>query len=497
MTLPNGNGATLTNLPISEGDCGFFRDEKISENEVIEDDGDDDGDSIFDERCFQTGGAILDDSPWDEGESLNFRIQNTSPGQRLEEGDTVEIAVSSSRKVSASATTISFVPGREDEFLFPDDSAFPDESQLFRTVDIPLIGDVRLRESAPKPDAFYGDGVRAETEGVEGGLSSSLDNALNQTKTVSEPQINEVSGEFKSRRISNTLSLTYTTDSEGDVDLSEEITVEVNVESPIDEVQSLPIRLVVTGEGLPDTIVHDEDYYIVLDESGTRFPDPSPVPIENFSDSQRKPPTTFDRHLHATIDQLKNPSGDVLNAVRLSTIWGAVNSYFEDILNNLDEFGEIFSIPNLGELLPVPPNPIVYTWIEVALLTDGTKYVRIPDASLFPRHELYVDGAKQRTSGFITSEDATDGGYSARYNEDKNNVWEEFKRESDTGTGFVPYRSPHSLYINQFEESDTPDSFPGHPVMVYGEDGQGTPIGGELDIDEILGEPLDPFSNAG
>jgi len=179
---------------------------------------------------------------------------------------------------------------------------------------------------------------------------------------------------------------------------------------------------------------------------------------------------------------LEDENGEPLG-IRVSTIWGAVNSYIQDLVNLIGEEGE-----SPG---PIPDNPHVYTWVEIALLTDGTMFVRVPDASIFPRHVLYVNNLKSDTNGFTVSEDASDDGYSARYNENTNNVWEAFRRETEGGI-VVPYRTPHNCYVEEYDSADNFDNFPGHPVMVYGVNKNGDVIPDEH-VDDILGEPLDPF----
>jgi len=66
-----------------------------------------------------------------------------------------------------------------------------------------------------------------------------------------------------------------------------------------------------------------------------------------------------------------------------------------------------------------------------------------------------------------------------------------FQNEVEGGI-VVPYRTPHNSYIKEYNTSDNPDNFPGHPVMVYGVNKDGDVISDE-EIKDILGEPLDPF----
>jgi len=66
-----------------------------------------------------------------------------------------------------------------------------------------------------------------------------------------------------------------------------------------------------------------------------------------------------------------------------------------------------------------------------------------------------------------------------------------FQNEVEGGI-VVPYRTPHNSYIKEYNTSDNPDNFPGHPVMVYGVDKNGDIIP-EEDAENILGDPLDPF----
>jgi len=139
----------------------------------------------------------------------------------------------------------------------------------------------------------------------------------------------------------------------------------------------------------------------------------------------------------------------------------------------------------------LPDNPHVYSWIDIALLADGTRYVGIPDTSFFPRHALYVNGEKDRTNGFTVSSQSGPNEYGTEYFEDKNEVWQRFKKEAKEGL-VVPFRSPHNVYMNEYDDGSEPDFFPGHPVMTYGVDSDGDEIEPDV-VEEKLGEPNDPF----
>jgi len=64
--------------------------------------------------------------------------------------------------------------------------------------------------------------------------------------------------------------------------------------------------------------------------------------------------------------------------------------------------------------------------------------------------------------------------------------------QNEVEGGVEPYRTPHNSYIKEYNTSDNPDNFPGHPVMVYGVNKNGDVISDE-EVEDILGEPLDPF----
>jgi len=387
--------------------------------------------------------------------------------------------------VSVSATTISFVPGLDESGFSSstrDVSAFHDESPSVVPID---------------PDGFYGDEIQAEKPGVDSGLPKDVEEALEIRKTVDEDSLGEF--EEKAYRLKNSLDIEYSVTDDGRVDVTEPIKISVNFKSPVNNnllSQPYSVEVSVDNEELPNTVLHDvarEEYNTLLDRDGDgAIERDAEAIIRIFAgevEEQKRKPFTYDRYLDADITELKNPLGEEMEALRVSTIWGAVNNITRELIDRAiagsgDEGGE-------SDLPGVPDNPHVYTWIDVALLADGTVYVRVPDASVFPRHSLYVNGEKERTNSFTVSAQSGPNEYGAEYFEEGNSVWERFKKEAKGGS-VVPFRSPHNVYVNEYDHGSEPDFFPGHPVMVYGVDSDGDEIEPDV-VEERLGEPNDPF----
>jgi len=227
----------------------------------------------------------------------------------LEKGSTVEFEFGGSptSSVKASATTIAYVPGREDESRNIRSSGFPDSSPL----SVPLV-----------PDAFYGDAVEAKKEGVNGGLPMELQEALDIRKVIDEEGTDKSSG--IPYRLKNTLNISYVLDEDGGIDQTEPIQVTVNVEGPVNE--NHPAEIDITAETLPETVLHDEDFEAYNTSLVSNA-------LGEFEE-QAKPPTTNDRYLNITVEEMKNELGESLEAVRASTIWGAVNSFTQELISN-------------------------------------------------------------------------------------------------------------------------------------------------------------------
>lgn len=209
-------------------------------------------------------------------------------------------------------------------------------------------------------------------------------------------------------------------------------------------------------------------------------------------DSQKMHAHTYPRHVKAEKGVFQTPEGGSVEGIRAATIWGASNPYTHNMIN---------ATPSLTLRLLVPDNPIIYNWIELTLLADGTTYVRIPDASVFPKHVGYLRSpvsngvnTKRTTNGLkyildktVTTSDDT---YSAAIREDSNNVWNQFKKEAEQSI-VVPYTSSHSTYRSAYDSVNSP--LYDHPVMAYGEANDGRELGRREVLNNLPEDPLFPM----
>lgn len=160
--------------------------------------------------------------------------------------------------------------------------------------------------------------------------------------------------------------------------------------------------------------------------------------------------------------------------------------------------------------------PKVYTWVEFTVLADGTTLLRIPDASVFPKHAAYIQSPQRHNISqhafhsppekgdlvgqsdlsviFNINAVSSDDKYDVAVNEDTNNVFDRFEKEFN-GTNAVPWQTTHLLYLYSYRDSW---GLIDHPMILGGID----PDGNELPEDEvryILTEsvgswkPLSPF----
>ena len=179
----------------------------------------------------------------------------------------------------------------------------------------------------------------------------------------------------------------------------------------------------------------------------------------------------------------------------MSTLWGTANPYTRDIAN-------------LTWILP-GSNPIIYSWIDMVVLADGTYGVIVRDAPTFPFHSLYTGPAgepgeqyERTDSGLeilFDTDVTTDTEYKAAINEDNHKPWGQFFGAFDDDTTYVPYRTPKKRYMKNYNNDSTSrwigyqnELLVDHPLMVYGEDSDGAEMSDEA-IESLLDPQLTPY----
>lgn len=413
------------------------------------------------------------------GESTSITLQfgaETSESDltgNVEEPDSISTTPPISRQ-SGSTSVISWVPGlseNDDEGGNDRWSAFPDEGPL------PFL---------PIDDAFVGDQRDHD-------LPRKLSDALEHRKSIQG-----LEGEYRPYRFKNTVEVSFETASDRTIDRPSTIDVSVNGRLPDEE----GFAVEVDGER--------PEFTVGLLDSDDPEPVPTTVIEENIEESVNASliDLAFDertrvahdreRFLTVTVDEFSF-RGETIEGVRVATLWGAENPYTHEI--------SMVDRPILGWL--PGSNPIIYSWIDLVVLADGTHAVRIQDTTQFPMHTLYTgvagdpDEQYRRTdSGLEIIYDTgvtTDGEYAAAVNENNHEPWSQFFESFDDNTTYVPYRTPRSRYIENHNNDSTGrwigfknELLVDHPVMVYGETGDGESLSDD-EATDILPSPQAPF----
>ncbi len=121
----------------------------------------------------------------------------------------------------------------------------------------------------------------------------------------------------------------------------------------------------------------------------------------------------------------------------------------------------------------------MYTFLELVLMSDGTKLARVWDSSRYPKHYLYVEEMKQDETEF--EEGGLLNGGEWKKNQNLNPRFTQWVfEEQDVRLPFYPHT--HKGYEKYF---DFFTAYGPHPVLTSGEDGH------ELKRSRIEGE-LDP-----
>jgi hypothetical protein len=169
---------------------------------------------------------------------------------------------------------------------------------------------------------------------------------------------------------------------------------------------------------------------------------------------------------------------DGVEGVRGSVLLGGSDTYVEIMREKFYELGPVEFLEVTGmdvETVPAfvvqPPN--MYTFLELAVMADGTELARIWDASRYPKHYLYVDGWKRDETEFEEGSRLSGGEW--RQNENANERFGQWTlEEQDLRSAFAPrVTRGYEQYL------DHATSFGEHPTMTYGRDGE------ELTAEEV------------
>lgn len=401
---------------------------------------------------------------WDLGEievgetaTLTLQFGADTTDEQLKENieDPTELPGGQGGTVRGSTTVLSYAPGlNENENQGGNDlhSAFPN-SVADPGPGIPFY--------IEQDGGFYGDGI---TE-----LPDDLRDALEARK-----EVEGLDEEFRKFRTRNTVKVTF--DIEDETTIDENVQIETNVppsgETSFGTGDSLDASLdpFDTAFNYPtsDTVLEEE----MVDAGGNNLVGRT---IDSH-DERAWSANSFERYLTATKRTINRPDGSAVDAITVATLYGSSNPVTRHITNAFERY-------NPAAFL-VPANPVIYAWVELTVGADGSRIVRVPDASVFPKHAAYVNkeeepplgahvnGQKVTDSGLdlITETDTDSGdGYDVAVDEDDNNVWQNFLSEADNWV--TPYTTTYSLYHMVFRDG----SFD-HPLMVYGMDGDGSEL---------------------
>lgn len=334
-------------------------------------------------------------------------------------------------EVTASATTLSIFPG-----LSENSSEGGDE----------------LNSALPD---FHGQAV---DDWFHGDFQIELEDSLEQA-TKSDRELEEFPGEaFRHYRFKNQVEVSFRTPDGSSIE-TDSVDVSYNTDT---------VEITLEGEG--NTLRND-----ILNET-------------LFGGQDKLKATPRKRYINTEITEI-----DGINAIRVSTIWGAFDPYVELLLeyvadNTLYALFKLLDMPQNGVLIDfITTTPTIYTWLELVITADGTQLARVWDASRYPKHAGYLGDEKMDTNVFERGEDW-------QVNEDVNERFNEWTIEEQTHS-VVPYESPHNAYLELFDRNVVPQIDQGlHPVMYFGRDDSGKLS--EAEVKSLLpNDYLDPFES--
>lgn len=376
---------------------------------------------------------------------------------------------------SGSASVVSWVPGlNENEKEGGNDvySAFPNKGSIWP----PFL---------PIDEGFLGDQARQ--------IGNSLQETLDMRKTVED-----LSGLHRQYRVKNTVEVTFTATSNQTIDPDSPIEIKVNTRRPTTKGVVLDFggqpKIVPVDLLNPDT--PEPLSKTILEENVNEHVNASISDLWDVGDNERtRPAHARQRFLSGKYDTFSF-RGSELEGIRISNLWGTENPYTRELARAGPDW-----LPG--------SNPIIYSWIDMVVLADGTHAVRIQDATQFPMHTLYTGPAgnpgeqyKRTDSGLEIKFDpsaSTNGEYAAAVNEDHHKPWSQFAQSFDDNTTYVPYKTPKKRYLKNHNNNSTGRWFGfknellvDHPIMTYGQTNSGEELTRE-EVMEILPTPQSPY----
>lgn len=228
---------------------------------------------------------------------------------------------------------------------------------------------------------------------------------------------------------------------------------------------------------------------VLTDEWYMEYPTSiSPVTLEGGVNESNPFRTTYDydgtddylpANTHGPFpDDLIETNEDGYQGVRGSIIFGGNDPYIVKHKELGESFGSLIpGFKSLSEMAYFLEIPSFYVFLDFLFMADGTKVVRVWDASRYPAHALYVGGERVDQTDFREDIEWTTNGPFW-----KDNAFEEFAREA-TAIGrnpFGKYGSWNYKWLFFF-------GYGLHPVMIHYENGD------NLDAQEVAAEFDVPF----
>ncbi|MCU4740552.1 hypothetical protein [Natronoglomus mannanivorans] len=159
-----------------------------------------------------------------------------------------------------------------------------------------------------------------------------------------------------------------------------------------------------------------------------------------------------------------------VEGVRAAVVFGGTDTYIEIMREKFYELGPVTFLETTGMDLEAVPAfivqpPTMYTFLELAVMADGTTLARVWDVSPYPKHYLYVDERKRDETEFEEGSRSSGGDW--RANENANERFGQWVMEEQ---GLRSPFSPHTRTGYEASVAQASSTGPA-PAMTYGEDG--------------------------
>ncbi|EMA14661.1 Kelch repeat-containing protein [Haloarcula amylolytica] len=338
-----------------------------------------------------------EDDEWERLSGMKHGGADSAVVSPIFPGDSGDDDDSGTTEISASATTLQFIPGKSENpseggnpldsglmQVFEEGSTVAVNNDIYDSFDMPSnIGKIAL---GPVFDNWIGGDMTDA-------LPTDLEEARSKKRGKYRDDVDRLS-EFNQYRFENGIRISFESSDGKKID-KETIEIEFSESGP----DGKDSKISRGKQENSKTVLHDSDL--------------NGIPYEEWYGTNDTP-SNRQRRYYEYDTEVKFEG---VEGVRVMTIWGGYAGFMQDISNRVSDNPAAFfntvwewGLPNgiakelgllaspdkvqaLTDFLTVVPN--TFTFIDLVVLADGRRYLRVWDSSTYPSLAVYADGEQR------------------------------------------------------------------------------------------------------